>query len=273
MSITKPKLDLIKEEILLDLKTLVKKIDIDKLSTFNKGYLNYRKDPYQMFVLNELDVWNKIIDFYAFRRSDNCNGILDVGTFIPFYPAVLKKIGYRVEVIEKISLYGEAYNPVLEYLNSQNIKIHNIDIIKDNISSLPGGFDVLLVAILEHLNGSPQWLIDKIKSLMNQNSLLYIHVPNICKLSNVVSIIKGRSPLPAYADYFFSDYPFEGHNREMTLEELLLLCKFASFKVIEKGHVIKLGNLSTKDRVFDVIKRAMPKYSDSVYVVARKDQL
>lgn len=136
MLIDKKSLELIKKEVLLDLMGLVEKIDLDILSTFNKGYLSYRKDPYRMFVLNELDVWNKIIDFYVFQRGNNCKGILDIGTFIPFYPVVLEKIGYPVGVVEKISLYGKAYEPVLEYLNSQNIKVHNIDIIKEDVSLL-----------------------------------------------------------------------------------------------------------------------------------------
>ena len=68
------------------------------------------------------------------------------------------------------------------------------------------------------MNGSPKKLIDKIKLLMDKDSLLYIHVPNICKLSNMVSILRGKSLLPSYENYFFSLYPFEGHNREMTLD-------------------------------------------------------
>lgn len=138
------------------------------------------------------------------------------------------------------------------------------------MSSLPKGYDILLIALLEHLNGSPKELIAKIKSLMDQDSLLYIHVPNICKLSNIISIIRGKSPLPPYKDYFFSRYPFEGHNREMTLDELLLLCKFSSLEIVEKGYVIKSNGLSIKRKVLNVIKRIIPKYSDSVYVITKK---
>lgn len=108
---------------------------------------------------------------------------------------------------------------------------------------------------------------------MGQNSLLYIHVPNICKLSNIISVIRGKSPLPSYRDYFFSGYPFEGHNREMTLEELLLLCKFSSLKIIEKGHVIKNSSRALiKGKIFNSIKKIIPKYSDSVYVIAKKGE-
>lgn len=264
-------LEKIKEEVKADLKTLVEKIDIDTLSIFNKGYLSYKENPYKMFVLNEISVWNKIIDFYAFRRGNSCKGILDIGSFIPFYPVVLKKLGYQVEVIEKIDLYGSSYTPILEYLSSQGIKLHNIDIIKDATNLLPKGYDILLIALLEHLNGSPQELIDKIKLLMNQDSLLYIHVPNICKLNNVIAMLKGRSPLPLYKDYYFSGYPFEGHNREMTLEELILLCNFSSLEIVEQGYVIKcIDDLPIKNKVLNYVKMMFTKYSDSVYVVSRK---
>lgn len=271
MTISKKDLELIKKEVSLDLQKLVEKIDVDQLATFNKGYLSYRNKPYQKFVQNELDAWTRIIDFYAFRRGNDCRGILDIGTFIPFYPAVLKKMGYQVEVIEKVSLYGEAYKPISEYLNSQEIRMHDIDIISESIDSLPRGFDFLLIAILEHLNGSPKNLIEKIKSLMDTNSLLYIHVPNICKLPNVISIVRGKSPLPSYQDYYFSGYPFEGHNREMTLEELSMLCEFSSLEIVEKGRVIKANaSLSRVRRIYNIIEKIAPNYSDSVYVICKK---
>lgn len=269
--INKITLEKIKEEVKSDLKILVEKLDIDTLSTFNKGYLSYKENPYKSFILNEISVWNKIIDFYAFRRGNMEGGILDIGSFIPYYPVVLKKLGYQVEVIEKIDLYGSSYTPILEYLSQQGIKLHNIDIIKDSTRLLPKGYDILLIALLEHLNGSPQELINKIKSLMNQDSLLYIHVPNVCKLNNVITMLRGKSPLPTYRDYYFSGYPFEGHNREMTLEELILLCKFSSLEIVERGYVIKyIDDLPIKNKILNSVKMMFPKYSDSVYVVSRK---
>jgi hypothetical protein len=227
-------LDLIKNEVLSDLQSLVSRLDCRRLSAFNRGYLSYLEDPFSKFVLDEKSGWDRIVGFYAFERGDTCKGILDVGTFIPYYPAVLKKWGYQVEVIEKMSLYGEGYEPIIDYLDKQEIKIHNIDIINDPIDALPKGYDVLLIALLEHLNGSPRPLIEKIKTLMDEDSLLYIGVPNICKLQNIIRMLRGKSPLPSYHNYFFSSYPFEGHNREMTLKELCLLCRFSSLKVTRK---------------------------------------
>ena len=270
IKINRKNLESIKQEVFLDMKELVEKINWTEFSTFNRGFLHYQKDPYSMFLLAELPVWNKVIDFYAFQRGSNCKIILDIGTFIPYYPTVLKRLGYQIEVVEKVNLYGSAYDPILEYLNSQDIKVHNLDITKDPMASLPVGVDVLLIAVLEHLNGSPRLLMNKIKSLMDSNSLLYLHVPSICKLSNVISIIRGKSLLPAYEDYYYSEYPFSGHNREMTLDELLLLCKFSSLEVFEKGYVIKSNNSSITRKIFNIIKRIIPKYSDSVYVIVKK---
>ncbi len=270
IEINSKNLDSIKQEVFLDMKELVEKINWTEFSTFNRGFLHYQKDPYSMFLLAEIPAWNKVIDFYAFQRGSNCKIILDIGTFIPYYPTVLKRLGYQIEVVEKVDLYGCAYDPILKYLNSQDIKVHNLDIIKDPIATLPVGVDVLLIAILEHLNGSPRLLMNKIKSLMDSNSLLYIHVPNICKISNVISTIRGKSLLPPYEDYYYSEYPFSGHNREMTLKELQLLCNYSSLEIVEEGYSIKTNNLSIKRKILNVIKRIIPKYSDSVYVIAKK---
>ena len=57
----------------------------------------------------------------------------------------------------------------------------------------------------------------------------------------------------------------------MTLEELSMLCEFASLEIIEKGRVIKANaNLSWVRRMYSFIEKIAPKYSDSVYVIAKK---
>jgi hypothetical protein len=56
----------------------------------------------------------------------------------------------------------------------------------------------------------------------------------------------------------------------MTLKELQLLCNYSSLEIVEEGYSIKTNNLSIKRKILNVIKRIIPKYSDSVYVIAKK---
>jgi len=88
-------------------------------------------------------------------------------------------------------------------------------------------------------------------------------------------ILRGKSLLPLYENYYFSSYPFEGHNREMTLEELLLLCKYSSLEVVEKGWLVKYdksNSVQIKQKILNITKKIIPKskYSDSIYVITRK---
>jgi len=271
------KLSSIKRDVLCDMSRLVDQVDWHALGEHNHAYRAYERQPYEKLIAAELPVWDRVIDFFVNRRQVACRGILDVGTFFPYYPTVFKRLGYPTEVVEKSALYGTGYDPIKRYTVEQGIRFHDMDIISDPTDDLPRGYDVLLCAVLEHLNGSPRVLLEKLKALMSADSVIYILVPNMCSIGRVWSMIRGRSPLPSYEAYWHSSYPFEGHNREMTLEELRTLCKLASLKIVDAGSfalpIPRNGEAlraRIRNRVFGVLKRMLPAYTDVVYAAATK---
>ena len=249
------------KEVLEDMKTLVSKLNLEDMGSFNYGYRGY---AYKDFVLDQKWHWDRIIDFYKDRE---CNGIIDIGTFVtPYYPVVLKRMGFNVEVVEKTSLYGRSYEPVAEYLYKNDIRLHDMDIMTEKLDNSKS-YDVVALSILEHLNGSPKTLIE---NSMGPDSLIYIMVPNMCRFYNVTGMLTGRSPLPAYRNYYYSKYPFEGHNRPMTLKELKLLAGFAGLKIVDCGYANKPLKDSFWYPLNDNIGRLIPRFSNELYLIGQK---
>lgn len=83
MLINKRALELIKKEVLSDLKRLVEKIDIDELSVFNRGYLGYRNNPYKALILNNLVAGIKLLIFMLFGEAIIVRGFLILGHSFP----------------------------------------------------------------------------------------------------------------------------------------------------------------------------------------------
>lgn len=106
-----------------------------------------------------------------------------------------------------------------------------MDILQNDFKGL-GRFDViLLMAVVEHLNGSPEGLLGKIRNIIKPNGFIYLDVPNIAEFTKRIMLLTGRSPLPAYRAFYESDYPFMGHNREMTIAEVSYMLDRSGFAV------------------------------------------
>ena len=57
--------------------------------------------------------------------------------------------------------------------------------------------------------------------MAKRSGYVVVEVPNVAALSRRVSfLLKGWPPFPPFSDYYHSDYPFAGHNREYTIADL-----------------------------------------------------
>lgn len=222
-----------------ELVPFLNKLDFRIFSKYNVGYLQYQKEPTTYFIDLEIDRFIHTANYINayFPKSAR---VLDIGIFVPVLPIGLAKLGYQVHAVEKLSLYENALDPILEYVEKKyNITIYDMDIIKNNTSQLNKQFDiVLLMAILEHLNGSPKRLLEKCKDILKSSGKLFVEVPNIASISKRIALfLYGKSPLPDYSDYFLSDYPFEGHNREYIFKELEYALTKTGFEICETAYL------------------------------------
>lgn len=206
------------------IRTLLKSVSIDDLFTHNQELKNYRFDPFSSFVENEKIRYLLAADIIT--RSCKAGTVCDIGTYIPYLPIVLASLGYEVTIIDRYSLYGPRFEDAIRQVAElKGIRVVNLDILTDDFSLLGKQDVVLLMAVIEHLNGTPRPLLEKIRfSLLHPKSCLILEVPNIAQFDKRLQMfLLGRSPLPKYEYYFHSDYPFMGHNREMTVPELRYL--------------------------------------------------
>ena len=123
--------------------------------------------------------------------------------------------------MEKLAFYGNSLNDIITLItNRYHVGVYDLDILTDELPIQ--GDIVLLLAILEHLNGTPRHLLERAKRMVKPDGWdMIIEVPNAANLTRRLSfLIKGSPPFPPFADYYFSEYPFSGHNREYTVRDL-----------------------------------------------------
>lgn len=214
-----------------DIRSFVEAIDVNELSKYNAGYRRYTEDKFSWFIEAEKPRFAKaisLIDSYRISPGQ----IFDLGCFIPYLPLALKKLGHSVRIADKYSLYSPAMRElVFSFAAEHALEIDDIDIVNDNLSGLGGHDVVMLMAVVEHLNGSPVGLMKNIRSLLKEDGVLLFEVPNLAEFSKRIGFLFGRSPLPPYEDYLDSAYPFSGHNREMTMDEVYLLMRKTGYRV------------------------------------------
>lgn len=255
-----------------ELDSFVHAIDLDELSRHNAGYRAYAGQKFKSFVELEKNRFISALDYV--RASLSHGAVCDLGCFVPYLPVALAKLGYEVKIVDKYSLYGTELKRSIEQLASKwSIQVFDLDILNDDFSVLGRNDVVFLMAVIEHLNGSPRVLMEKARSIISERGYLLFEVPNIAEFSKRLAPLLGRSILPDYAVYFDSAYPFAGHNREMTLAEVAYLFRATGYQVEHlfcydygpglpngwKGRLLRIGKalapMKNKEQVIRAVVR------------------
>lgn len=201
--------------------------------------------------------------------------ILDVGFFIPVIPIGLSKLGFGVSAIEKMSYYNGALDEIISFsAEKYGIRLFDVDLLMDNIYDLKYQFDVVLIlAVLEHLNGTPKYLLEKIKNIVKPNGCIIVEVPNIATLSSrLVFLKKGKSSCAPFEDYYHSEYPFSGHNRKYTIDDLKYALDQAGFEIaqLKVFHHSVLIPQSLKARILYALELiGPPSWKPNIWAVAK----
>jgi len=210
------------QEVDTAVRPLIDSIDIQAISKHNAGYMRYGTDKFRYFVESEKNRFIKALDIILRDRRQGV--VCDIGCFIPYVPVALSLLGYNVRVVDNYDFYGSRFKEsILAFSQTHRLSLFDLDIIQNDLDLLGKNDIVLLMAVVEHLHGTPQFLFNKIHNLLNEGGKLLFEVPNIAALNKRFRMLFGHSPLSDYSDYFHSSYPFTGHNREMTVAEVRYL--------------------------------------------------
>lgn len=208
-------------------------LDLAELARHNRGYLSdYSSHRFETFVEAEWPSHSRVLKWYL-KNIPKGSRVMEIGTFVPVIPILLTWHGYWVTTVEKLSLYGKALDPMIDLLTRMGVTFQDIDIIGSDFDSTR--FDVVnLIAILEHLLGSPKQLLMRIQEILVPGGALVLTVPNQARLIRRLGLLLGGTSVqPKYQDYFNSAYPFSGHHREYTRAEVVYALTQSGFRVGE----------------------------------------
>jgi len=245
-----------------ELSPYLARLDIERLSQHNRGYMRYSLDSTRSFIDQEIIRYVKTVDFINETLPRDAS-VIDIGLFVPVVPIALAKLGFQVASVDKLAFYGGALNEMISLISDHyNVSIYDLDILNDDLDVLAARYDVvLLLAILEHLNGTPRYLLERVKILLKTDGYIVVEVPNASSLrKRIAFLVKGAPPYPPFPDYYHSDYPFTGHNREYTVRDLKYALEHSGLEIIrmEVFHHSTPDGLSLKAGLWRFLERIGP---------------
>ena len=127
---------------------------------------------------------------------------IDLGTFIPVVPLMIRKIGASVEDVEKFSLYGGAFHSIVNLLKEEGIIVHNLDIINDDISKkfMNNYYDFDIFNVTDnHPKIGRLW--SGAYKTVNQANVIFSIIDNITEGSNTEAIVGAKELALGQAHY------------------------------------------------------------------------
>jgi 2-polyprenyl-3-methyl-5-hydroxy-6-metoxy-1,4-benzoquinol methylase len=246
-------------------------LDLDRLSIHNRSYARtYAGHRFENFVQAEWPYYAKVLEWYR-QRVPEGSSVLEIGTFVPVIPLLLAWEGYRVTTVEKLDLYGNALDPMVELLGRHAVTFLNADIMDEAFD--PGTFDAVnLLAVVEHLLGSPKKLLTRIHAMLRPGGALVFTVPNQARLIRRLGLFFGGISVHGdYEDYFESEYPYEGHHREYTKPEVVLALTRSGFRIEDLGSIrYQPTGSGTRRLITRVANLLPPTFHQALFAIGRK---
>lgn len=201
--------------------------------------------------------------------------LLDFGCGPCDKTAVLQLLGYNCSAYDDLNDDWHLANDNRQKIMQFAGKI-GIDFTLANQSPLPyqpESFDgVMLLDVLEHLHDSPRPLLDAVLRLIKPEGLLLITVPNAVNIRKRLHVLTGRTNLPDYGGYYWSNGVWRGHIREYVKDDLRQLASFQNLQILAlKGCDHMLDKVPAKmQKFYQFITSIFPGWKDTWLLIARK---
>lgn len=244
-------------------RSLLNSIDFSEQAKRNVLYEKYADNKFHYYVDMEVNRYIKVLNHITTELDPHREklDVCDYGCMLPFLPTALSELGYKVTVVDRYEFYGDAFkNTLTKFCNENNLKILDLDILNDPFDPIKKSDISINLAVVEHLNGSPKEFIKKIRNRTKEDGLFIFDVPNIANFVKRIRSLMGYSPLDDYNDYLHAPYPYMGHNREMTVDEVEILMSTVNFEIqhIETYDFNPFSTVTMKGRLLEAIKPFIP---------------
>jgi SAM-dependent methyltransferase len=108
-----------------------------------------------------------------------------------------------------------------------------VDLKDGELPYASASFDMITFKqVIEHLPFSAKPSLKSFHRVLRPGGLLLLSTPNIARLSSVIRLLMRKSVHPPLEHFFESDFPFTGHFREYTMEEVQRMLVWSGFDVV-----------------------------------------
>lgn len=197
--------------------------------------------------------------------------VLDFGCGRCVKAAVLADLGYAVVAVDDFGDPWHATDPARPE-RIRRFAADNDVAVADSLDAVAGRFDmVMLHDVLEHLHDSPRPLLERLVGLLHPGGYLFVTVPNAANLRKRLAVLRGKTNLPRFADYWHEEGPWRGHVREYVRGDLTELARHLGLEVVElRSCHHMLGKIPQPARpLFRLATVVAPGWRDTWLLLAR----
>lgn len=167
---------------------------------------------------------------------------LDVSIGSGFVARVLKNFGYEVYGIDSKEIAGD----IDKRFEETGIQIYDLKIEQEQLPFTENEFDLVYWgATIEHLHNSPKHSMKEMYRVLKKGGYFIIDTPNIVSLKKRLLMLFGISFMPSI-EYVYNSKFHGSHHREYTMNDLIKVCTWTGYEIIEKVHLDTFWPLSVK---------------------------
>jgi SAM-dependent methyltransferase len=227
------------------------------------GYMDISADSYiniANIITKYLQPGSKILDF----ASGPCDKT-----------AIIQSMGYECSAFDDLQddwhLIDNNREKILAFANS-----FGVDLRLAADGYLPfekNSFDLVMAHdVLEHLHDSPRELLNDLAELIKPNGLLFLTVPSAVNIKKRLRVLTGKTNLPDFDGFYWSNGAWRGHIREYVKDDLKTLSEYLGFEIEELHGCHHMLHVVPKPAlpIYLAMTKILPDLRDSWVLVARK---